>query len=298
MTPSDHSFLPTLGRRAFLGAACFGAAQAAGLASAQQGRGLTEPVFRVAKKVEPQRKPPAHPLDPALEMARNGLVHSQKTIRDYTCILIKRERVNGKVGAYEVMKVKIRNRKVAKGRVVTPFAVYLNFQRPKSILGREVLYIEGKNNGKMIAHEGGNLKLLPAVWLSPTGALAMRGQLYPLTEIGLENLMAKLIERGQRERKWKEINVQFFKGYKIKDRVCTKIEIHHPVKKAVFDFQRAEIFVDDQLNVPVRYAAYDWPKKQGVAGEVLEEYTYVDVKLNVGLTARDFDYKNPAYNFV
>ncbi len=31
--------------------------------------------------------------------------------------------------------------------------------------------------------------------------------------------------------------------------------------------------------------------------QLLEEYTYLNVKLNVGLTDADFDDKNPEYNF-
>ena len=59
----------------------------------------------------------------------------------------------------------------------------------------------------------------------------------------------------------------------------------------------ARVFMDEQFNVPIRYAAYDWPETAGGRPPVVEEYTYVDLKLNVGLTPDDFDSKNPKYNF-
>jgi hypothetical protein len=35
-----------------------------------------------------------------------------------------------------------------------------------------------------------------------------------------------------------------------------------------------------ELNLPVRFDAYDWPKAPGEQPELAEEYTYLDVKLN------------------
>ena len=51
------------------------------------------------------------------------------------------------------------------------------------------------------------------------------------------------------------------------------------------------------MNVPIRYAAYSWPKDPGGKPVLEEEYTYLDVKLNVGLGEIDFDPDNPGYDF-
>ena len=59
----------------------------------------------------------------------------------------------------------------------------------------------------------------------------------------------------------------------------------------------ARIFVDDELKVPVRYAAWNWPKSPGGRPILIEEFTYLDLKLNVGLTDADFDHKNPKYSY-
>jgi hypothetical protein len=55
--------------------------------------------------------------------------------------------------------------------------------------------------------------------------------------------------------------------------------------------------MDDEWKIPVRYAAYAWPKTAGVDPEVIEEYTYQKIKINVGLTDKDFDVANSEYNF-
>jgi hypothetical protein len=62
-------------------------------------------------------------------------------------------------------------------------------------------------------------------------------------------------------------------------------------------FKTARIFVDDELQLPVRFASFDWPAEEGGNLVLLEEYTYTDVKLNVGLTDWDFDHRNENYRF-
>ncbi len=51
------------------------------------------------------------------------------------------------------------------------------------------------------------------------------------------------------------------------------------------------------LGLPIRFEAYDWPTRPLVEPELAEEYTYTDLKLNVGLKEVDFDVANAAYSF-
>src|SRR5687767_7546106 len=52
--------------------------------------------FASTALADPNAKPAekSHPLDPALKIARDGLEHIKKNVHDYTCTIIKRERVN------------------------------------------------------------------------------------------------------------------------------------------------------------------------------------------------------------
>jgi hypothetical protein len=279
-----------------------------GVAQDSSPQRLTEPVFRIANNSNNNNANttpapvPLAPLDEALQLASHGLQHIQTNVRDYTATLVKRERVDGELGDYEYMLCKIRNRKVEHGRLVVPFAVYLGFLKPATVKGREVVYVENQNEGKLVAHEGGfRGRFLPTVSLHPESALAMRGQRYPLTEIGVENLVVKLIERGQRDREVPDVQVDFRRDAKINGRSCTMIQVSHPQPRAGYDFQSAQVFIDSELNIPIRYAAYDWPaggqNNANGLGPVIEEYTYMNVKVNVGLTDHDFDPENPTYNF-
>lgn len=231
--------------------------------------------------------PNEHPLMPALRWANDGIGNIEK-IQDYSATLAKRERINGKVLEYEYMFVKVRHK---------PFSVYMNFLAPANFKGRECLYVEGQNNGKMWAHDVGMRAMFGTVSIEPTSAVAMHNQHYPLTELGILNLIKRLVEVAEQDRKYGECDVKFFKGAKVNNRICTCIQVVHPVPRRNFIFHEAKIFVDDELNLPIRYESYDWPKTPGGPPELVEEYTYLNLKLNNGFTDADFDIRNDAYNF-
>ena len=267
--------------------------------------GLREPVYRVAKadaNARPAANPqptggpvevtPAqeHPLMPALRRAQEGLTHIDKNIQDYSCTVVKRENVGGTIGDHEYMFTKIRH---------NPFSVYLYFLGPPNIKGREVIYVDGANENKLIAHEGGGRikAALPTVQLDPTGLIAMRNQRYPITELGIRNLTARLIEVADQDTKYGECEVKFYKGAKVAGRVCTYIQVVHPVPRKNFRYHIAKIFVDDELNIPIRFESYDWPAQPGGEPILLEEYTYTNIKINNGFTDADFNRENSNYRF-
>jgi hypothetical protein len=160
-----------------------------------------------------------------------------------------------------------------------------------------VIYIDGANDGKMWAHGGGIKSIVGTLSLPPESSLAMDGQRYPITQIGVVNLTKRLIEVAEQDVKYGECEVKFFKGAKINDRTCTCTQVIHPVPRKNFLFHIARIFVDDELNLPIRYESYDWPKAAGAAPELIEEYTYLNLKLNNGFGDADFDIHNPKYRF-
>jgi Protein of unknown function (DUF1571) len=229
-----------------------------------------------------------HPLAPCMQWAHEG-IESVREIRDYTCTFVKRERIDGELREHEYMAMKLRHE---------PFSVYVKFLGPKKLKDNEAIYVEGKNNNMLVAHPGDwRKKIAPRLSLPPTGTLAMEGNRYPLTEAGILHLTERLIEIGDTDMKYGECDVQFKEGAKINGRICSLVEVTHPVPRKNFLFHKARIYVDDELNLPLRYEAYDWPKEPGGEPLLTEEYTYLNVKLNVGLTDADFDPDNVDYGY-
>lgn len=235
--------------------------------------------------------PNIHPLVPVLELASQLMADMKTNVRDYTARVIKRERIRGKLGEEEFMHLKIRHEDRTANPPI-PFSVYLIYVPPSGNAGREAIWVKGANDNKLITHELGVQFKLP-----PKGLLAMMNSRYPIYDIGMLNLAEKLIEKGSRDKVHDQCQVEIYENQLIDQRACKLIQVKHPEQKEGLEYHIAQIYIDNELHVPIRYAAYSWPTEVGGQPKLEEEYTYLDLKLNVGLTDLDFDPKHPDYKY-
>jgi len=231
--------------------------------------------------------PGEHPLLPAVRWAKLCM-QKMETIHDYSAKMAKRERIDGTLSDYEYMIVKVRHE---------PFSVYLSFIGPARVKGQEAIFVRGRNNGNLLGHANGMRKIFGTVPLKPDSMLAMQGNRYPITELGIKRLTERLIEVGEHDAQFGECEVKAFPNTKINGRECVCLQVLHPVPRTEFLFNKAKIYVDSEYNVPVRYEAFDWPREPGGEPQLIEEYTYLELKFNNGFTDRDFDVTNPDYQF-
>ncbi len=210
-----------------------------------------------------------------------------QAIRDYTCTFSKRERIKGKLTSLHVLEMKVRTQ---------PSSIYIRFRKPAS--GREAIYIAGQNDGKVLAHDVGLNKLLAGTLrLEPTGSRAMEENRHPITEAGIGPMLHTLETRWSSELDPSESVVVIRDGQKVGGRCCKMVETTHPCRQPDFMFYRVRLFIDHQMGLPIHFEAYDWPSSPQAQAQLMEEYTYEDLKLNVGLGDRDFDVSNADYAF-
>ena len=236
-------------------------------------------------------------LDEVLEFARTAYAEIDDNVDDYTCVLYKRERVDGKVHGWQSMEVKIRHAQQQDGELRVPFSVYVRFLAPSRVAGRAVLYVQNRNNGDLIARRGGQRSPNVTFQLMPSSPLAMLENRYPITEIGFKNLAKRLIEVLEQESQHGGGDMRVWENARLGDRVCTHYRLIHRERRSGLTYHMAEVSVDNELGIPIRYGAYDFPREEGGEPQVLEQYVYTDVHINVGLTDPDFDPENPAYEF-
>ena len=74
-----------------------------------------------------------------------------------------------------------------------------------------------------------------------------------------------------------------------------RLVVTHQNPHAEIDFYQTRICFDRQTLLPIHSERYAWPAEAGEAPPLIEEYSYTNVRTNVGLTDADFD--PPQYGF-
>lgn len=225
-----------------------------------------------------------HPLKQAIEIATASL-EKMKKIGDYQADLTKKEIV-GRKGVTHKMRVKVRHK---------PFSVYLYFIEPSK--GREVLYIEGQNDGHLLAHDVGFKALVGTVKLLPTSSMAMEDNRYPITKIGLVRTTEEVIKQWKSEARYGETEVKYFPNAKIDNIPCKVIESTHPRPRKQFQFKTTRFWIDAKTGLPIRIEHFGFPRDPKAKPPLVAQYTYRNLRPNLGLTDNDFDKNNPRYNF-
>ncbi|MDB5388000.1 MAG: hypothetical protein JWM11_3646 [Planctomycetaceae bacterium] len=225
-----------------------------------------------------------HPLKPLIKLAEESLA-ALKPIKDYSATLYKTELLHGKV-IESTLLMKLRQE---------PFSVYLKFETLHA--GREVIFVEGQNKGKLIAHEAGIKSLAGTLSYLPTDKNVLLENRYPITQVGMTRLLESLIAQWKAEGQFQEVKVETYSGAQVGDRECRLLEVIHPQPREHFKFHKTKLFLETKTKFPIRFEQYGWPEKEGDEPVLLEEYIYTKINTNLGLTDLDFDKNNKAYEF-
>ena len=269
-----------LSRRLFLGKAA--GCLAAGLSLPFLPR-LASAEVKLAARITTEAGP-SHTLSPAFKVAVAGL-EALAGVKDYEALFVRKELVNGSLVNSQI-QVKLRHE---------PFSVYLKFIEPNA--GREVIYVSGKNDGKLLVHETGIASLVGTLSLDPAGSMAMNGNRYPVTMIGLRTMTETVIEKWLQVKDEKDIKVNVYPNATIGDLSCKVVEsiLAKPVEG--IPLQTCRLYLEKATGYPVRVQSLGFPAKAGDKQETVEDYFYSKLKTNVELTDKDFDAENPAYGF-
>lgn len=208
-----------------------------------------------------------------------ALIHaadkSYRGVRDYTCLFVKRERVRGQMQPEHLINMSVRTQ---------PFSVHLYWLGPKQFARQEVCYVAGRNNGMMRVRTNGLLGAVGFVSLSPTDPRALESSRHTITEAGIGNLIEQFARGWEGERRLNRTQVQVA-DYEYNKRLCTRVETIHPdAAGGQLIFYRSVVYFDKQNHLPIRVENYDWPRAGSPEGELLESYSYANLRLNVGLS--------------
>ena len=221
---------------------------------------------------------------PALRHAKGCLEKTQQ-MSGYECSFAKKEVVGNEMIS-QSMTMKVRHE---------PFSVYMKFVEPSA--GREVIFVQGRNDNKLLVHETGFKALVGTLSLAPEDNLVMAENRYPITKAGIEMMLKTVIEQWEEESKYGETDVKYFEDAKVGEYVCRVIESSHPQPRKQFRFQMTRLWIDEKSGLAVRVQQFGFPRKKDQKSPIIEDYTFSNIKPEVRLTDRDFDTNNPSYNY-
>ncbi len=230
---------------------------------------------------------PSNTRSNALKQALQIVGKSQaalQSVKDYSATFSKKEIV-GKKLIEQTMQIKMRQK---------PFSVYLKFATPHK--GREVIYVDGLNKGKLLAHGTGFQKIVGTLKLKPSSNLVMKENRYPITQIGIEKMLNAVVAIWEKQAS--NSQVRYFPKAKLGKISVRVIQVTHAKKTTTTpQFHMTRLYIDNQTQLPIRVQQYGFPKKSGGKPPLIEQYTYSNLKTNIGLASRDFDPKNPGYDY-
>lgn len=228
-----------------------------------------------------------------VELLEKGIAFLKAT-PDYTAQFTKRELVNGVMLDEQTMSVKVRHQ---------PFSIYMKWVDYD--VGREVLYIDGVNDGKMLVHPGGWKARLPALLIAPDSSLAMAEARYPVTRAGLLGLANTVIGYNRDDLKTNNYTLcQQLDDQPVGERICHSFLLVYRDRKGSPEYRKSITLIDKEWNIPLFIKNYGWPNEDGGLAEaeldeatLLEHYSYAEVKFRSSLAALDFDDTNADYRF-
>ena len=201
-------------------------------------------------------------------------------VKDYTTIFLRRELIGDILRPQETILLKFQR----------PFKVYMKWLEGPG-KGREGLYVAGSNKDKFLVREARGFQSLITAAMDPDHPRVLHESRHPVTDVGIGRLLGIIVENAQRASREGVLRVvDQGPGIVAGQRVYQVEGILPNDRNAGYYCSRVLISFDQENDLPIHVVVYDWGDR------VVEEYTFTELRLNPGLTPRDFDPDNPDYD--
>jgi hypothetical protein len=201
-------------------------------------------------------------------------------LRDYTGVYTRQERINGVLGAEQVAELKVR---------VKPSSVALRFARPEAVAGLEMVHVANTRTGKMRYRPAGAKGVNGSIMLAPDDPKVLAETRHPVTEVGVGPVIDLLAGIAAREKTLANAVEVFASDYQFAGKNVTRYEVFTRRPHAHRYAYKCLVYVDKETKLPVRFEAHDAPRPGTTVGDLLEAYSYTDLRFNVGLGDSAFE---------
>lgn len=244
---------------------------------------VTPPLFQDVVSPEDQiRQQLTAGGEQTLEALKAMLDRYDRTIHDYSCTFIKKERVNGQLRNEQIMSAEF---------MEEPFSVHLKWDELGDSMAQQAIFVDGKitddNGNKMAwAQPKSPLNLIvnrveQDIW----GANAKRASRKPISNFGVANSLRLIIKYCDIAYADGDLDLRYVGEGTIKGRKTFVIERRLPFdgnEDGKYPDAYLIVHIDEENLIPAAAVAYN--KDQVSEETLLGSYVWTDFKPNLGLT--------------
>lgn len=213
-----------------------------------------------------------------LEECHNALKKTHEKLRrmsDYSASFRLRERVGGELTDEQQVVLRVRHQ---------PFSVHMKWIDE----GREAVYVEGRNDNKLVVKPGGLAALVGTVELDPEGETAMEEARHPITEAGMLALIEKLINYQKPLIKDGEGVRCEKKRERCEGEDCDCYVLSYADASVCDGYAKTTLHISRESGLLVSITNYGFDKSASSGTALIEHYVYTDVQPDVGFGDDDF----------
>jgi hypothetical protein len=204
---------------------------------------------------------------------QTALRQCQEQVRDYTCLYITQQRLEGKVGKEQHVSVKLR---------AEPYSVFMKWLK-NPVLAERPLYVKGRYDDMLLVKPSGISGLFVGSHVkraldSRDAAKVSRRR---IDEFGFAQILERICDVNAKAKEANQLTLRFDGVGQIRTRETYVIERHLPQERAYPD-QRLVVHIDQEWLVPLAMWCY------GADDQLLGRYEFHDVKLNLDLSPTEF----------
>jgi len=238
------------------------------IGSVQQGLALD-------KEAAPPAREPLPEKDPLLFLEKSLAHYQELGIKGYTALLHKQERIGGELKPSEEITIFYRE---------NPHSVLMLWQKGER-KATSALFVEGENEGMMLAHPSGFAgKLVTFVRRDPEGDDARQSGRYSIKELGLKEALQRTLKAWKAAREEGKLQVEYLGVKKVQEvgnRPCYVLRRTNtrPEEDGVVE---GKFYYDKDTLLQVGTVL------KGQGGKLVGEYFFRDIQLNPTFKADQF----------
>lgn len=214
--------------------------------------------------------------DNHIELLEMGLTDYHQRVSDYTCTLVKQERIGGKMRPEQEIEIKFKE---------SPFSVVFHIVRNAGAADK-IIFVEGANDNKFLAHPTGLAGLLISkVSRSVDDAQAAKASLRRVDQFGFARSLRSLLEQYESADESGDLTQEFLGTGEVDGRPTMVLSRILPPKPE-YPYNKVVIHLDQQYLVPTATFCYN------SQGQLAAKYIFSNIEFNTGLNDEDFLARN------